>query len=130
MQLGNVILHVPKAAEASEFYECTFGLARRSVHDSGQCAEVETGGTALAFASVALAQANGLPPHPQGPDAVPFSAEIALVTGDLATAFRRALHMGAPFVAKPVARAWAQVVGCLRDLNGFPVELCTPIGGG
>ena len=130
MQLGYVILHVPDVAEAVAFYERALGLVRRFIHDSGQYAEMETGATALAFASHALVEANGLPPRPGGPDALPFGAEIALVTENVEAAFRRALDAGASAVVEPAARPWGQVVGYVRDPNGVLVELCTPIGGG
>lgn len=130
MQLGYVILHVPDVAAAVAFHERAFGLARRFVHDGGQYAEMETGATALAFASHALVEANGLPSRPGGPDAVPFGAEIAFVTEDVPAAFRRALDAGASAVVAPAARPWGQVVGYVRDLNGVLVELCTPLGGG
>jgi uncharacterized glyoxalase superfamily protein PhnB len=117
-------------AEAVAFYERALGLVRRFIHDSGQYAEMETGATALAFASHALVEANGLPPRPGGPDALPFGAEIALVTENVEAAFRRALDAGASAVVEPAARPWGQVVGYVRDPNGVLVELCTPIGGG
>ncbi len=50
MRLGYVILSVPDVAARLAFYGRAFGLAPRFVHDSGQDAELETGGTALAFA--------------------------------------------------------------------------------
>lgn len=130
MRLGYVILHVPDVAAAVAFYERAFGLARRFIHDSGQYAEMETGSTALAFASHALAEANGLPPGPAGRDLLPFGTEIALVTDDVQAAFRRALEAGASAAVEPAARPWGQVVGYVRDLNGILVELCTPVGGG
>ena len=130
MQLGYVILHVPDVAEAVAFYERAFNLTRRFVHDSGHYAETETGATALAFASHALIQANGLPLRSAGPDALPFGAEIALVTENVEAAFRRALDAGASAAVEPAARPWGQVVGYVRDLNGVLVELCTPVAGG
>ena len=66
LRLGYVILHVPDVTAATAFYEAAFGLACRFVHPSGY-AEMETGATALAFASHALAEANGLPVTSHGP---------------------------------------------------------------
>lgn len=130
MKLGYVILHVPDVAAAVPFYERAFDLTRRFIHDSGQYAEMETGNTALAFASHALAEANGVPPGPASHDVLPFGAEIALVTDDVQAAFRRALEAGASVAVAPAARPWGQVVGYVRDLNGILVELCTPVGSG
>ncbi len=128
MQLGYVILHVPDVAEAVAFYEKAFGLGRRLVHESGQYAELETGVTALAFASDALVEANGLPHRPAGVDVLPFGAEIALLTDDVPLAFRRAVEAGAAPAVEPATRPWGQTVGYVRDLNGVLVELCTPVG--
>ena len=125
LRLGYVILHVPDVPAAVAFYEAAFGVACRFVHPSGY-AEMETGATALAFASHALAEANGLPGTSHGP---PSGAEVAFVTEDPAAAFQRALQAGAESVVPPAARPWGQVVGYVRDLNGFLVELCTPVGG-
>jgi lactoylglutathione lyase len=124
LRLGYVILHVPDVPAAVAFYQAAFGLACRFVHPSGY-AEMETGMTALAFASHELTEANGLPSSPHGR---PFGAEVAFVTGDVTGAFQRALRAGAEAVVTPAARPWGQVVGYVRDLNGFLVELCTPAG--
>ena len=124
MRLGYVILHVPDVAEAVAFWERAFGLARRFVHESGY-AEMETGGTALAFAADALTAQHGLPLRPEG---LPFGMEVGLVTPDVEAAYRRALDAGAVPVVPPGARPWGQVVGYVRDLNGVLVELCTPMG--
>jgi len=35
---------------------------------------------------------------------------------------------GAEIVKQPEAKPWGQTVGYLKDLNGFLVELCTPVG--
>ena len=124
LRLGYVILHVPDVPAAVAFYEAAFGLVCRFVHPSGY-AEMETGATALAFASHALAEANGLPVTAH---VLPSGAEIAFVTADVAAAFQRAVQVGAEAAVSPAARPWGQVVGYVRDLNGFLVELCTPVG--
>ena len=49
-------------AASVDFYERAFGLERRLLHESGQYAELETGATALAFASHELAAEN-VPGH-------------------------------------------------------------------
>ena len=51
MKVGFVILYVPEVSASVTFYERAFGLVRRFMHESGQYAEMETGATALAFAS-------------------------------------------------------------------------------
>ncbi len=110
MRLGYVILSVPDVAARLAFYGRAFGLAPRFVHDSGQDAELETGGTALAFAEETF----------------------------VAAAFARAVAAGArpvaapvtkPSVTKPsVTKPWGQTVASVRDGDGALGELCGAMG--
>jgi predicted enzyme related to lactoylglutathione lyase len=66
MQFGYTILYVDDVASTLAFYEKAFALPTRMLHESGGYGELETGATALAFASramlletLALAQAPG-----------------------------------------------------------------------
>lgn len=126
MKLGYVILYVPDVAAAVAFYERAFGLARRFVHESGTYAEMETGGTALAFASEALVQTLGT--VPSRPGERPAAFEVGLVTDDVPAAVMRATEAGAALVRDPETKPWGQIVAYVRDLNGVLVELCTPVG--
>jgi uncharacterized glyoxalase superfamily protein PhnB len=58
-----------------------------------------------------------------GSAAPPF--ELGLVTDDVETSFRQALASGAAEVKPPETKPWGQVVGYVRDLNGFLVEICS-----
>ena len=128
MRLGYVILHVADVAASVAFYERAFGLKRRFLHESGEYAEMETGATALAFAAEALAERNGLPPRPHGAGAPrPFGTEVASVTEDVDAAYREALAAGAEAALAPAAKPWGQMVGYVRDPDGFLVELCSPV---
>jgi lactoylglutathione lyase len=129
LTLGYVILYVPDVTKAIEFYERAFGLKRRFIHESGQYAELETGATALSFAAesdVAAASQgfvhNRLASKPAG-------VEVALVTREVHAAFQKAVGAGATAMAEPEAKPWGQVVSYVRDLNGFLVELCSPVSG-
>ena len=127
MRLGYVIHYVPDVAATVAFYEAAFGLERRFLHESGTYAEMETGATALAFASEALPEGGGVPFRRTRPDAEPPGTEIGLVTPGVEAAYERALGAGAAAVAPPKAKPWGQVVAYVRDLNGALVELCTPL---
>lgn len=126
MKLGWTILHVPDVAQAVAFYERAFGLARRFVHDSGEYAEMETGATTLAFTAHSLVTRLGFedPSH-----AKPHGSEIALVTEEaqVDSAYRRAVEAGAEAVTPLERRPWGQIVGFVRDPNGFLVEICSPV---
>ena len=127
MQLGYVILYVPDVEAAVAFYERAFALTRRFVA-GGDYGEVETGATALAFAGEHMAEGGGgriRPSRPDDPDAA--AVEVAFVTDDPAAAFARAVAAGARPVQPPAVKPWGQTVAYVRDLNGFLVELCSPV---
>ena len=126
MQLGYVIVYVPDVVRAIEFYERAFGLTRKFVDESGY-GELATGDTALGFTSEALRATIGIEAVDNRPTATPAGAEIALITDDVQAAYDRAVAAGAQGYLKPDAKPWGQTVAYVRDLNGFLVELCTPI---
>lgn len=125
MHFGYTILYVPDVSAAVAFYEQALGLQRRFVDDGGMYAEMETGGTALAFAHVSMAAANGLDVADAARLAPPV--ELCFVTDDPVAAFDHALKHGATSVRAVEAKPWGQQVGHLRDLNGFVVEICSPV---
>lgn len=125
MKFGYAILYVDNVADTVTFYERAFGLKRLFVHESQSYAEMDTGATKLAFASRALAAENGLDiSKPQG-----TPIEIALVTEQVQSDFTKAVSEGAKEIKKPVKKPWGQVVGYVADLNGFLVEICSPMAG-
>lgn len=127
MHLGYLILYVPDVEAAVAFYEKAFGLKRRFVAgvDYG---EVETGATALAFAAEHMAPNNGVTiRRSRAADGDAPAVEVAFVTDDPAAAFARAVAAGARPVQPPAVKPWGQTVAYVRDLNGFLVELCSPV---
>jgi lactoylglutathione lyase len=128
MRLGYVIVYVADVPATLAFYERAFGLPRRFLHESNAYGEMETGGTALAFAAESLIAANGLKARPNRAADDPAGAEIGLVTDDVATAYRKAVSAGAAACKEPAVKPWGQTVGYVRDNNGFLVEICSPMG--
>ena len=125
MRLGYAILYVADVPATVAFYEQAFGLTRRMVHE-GVYGEMETGATRLAFAARDFVR--GLIPLGFAESAdVPPPVEIGLVTDDVPAAFAQALAAGARAVKPPETKPWGQVVGYVRDNNGFLVELCSPL---
>lgn len=61
-------------------------------------------------------------------DAKAPSFEIALTTDDVAVAVARAVAAGAPLMQSPQQMPWGQIVAYVADLDGFLVEICTPMG--
>ena len=129
VRFGYAILYVPDVPASLDFYERAFGQRRRFLHESGQYAELETGGTALAFAALELAASN-LPdefvPAAAGESAPSF--EVCFVTDDVGAAFSRAVGEGAEPVTTPHSKPWGQDVAYVRDPDGTLVEIASPAG--
>ena len=127
MKLGYAIVYVPDVAAAVGFHEAAFGLARRFVHESGQYAEMETGGTTLAFASEGMAAMNGPAIRPNRSRDSAAGFELAFVTADPDRAYAAAVRAGAVGVKPAEGKPWGQRVAYVRDLNGCLVELGSPV---
>jgi len=128
MRLGYTLLYVPDVTAAITWWEGAFGLSRRFIHEGGDYGELDTGGVALGFVAEGLASSHGFGFRAQRPDAPPPAVELGLLCDDVPGAFARAVAAGARPLAPPEAKPWGQVVAYVSDLNGFLVELCTPMG--
>ena len=126
MRLGYVIIYVSDLEATVAFYEKAFGIARRFIHDSVY-AEMDTGATALAFASETLGQTYGMAYRPNRLKDDAAGAEIAFVTDNVARAYSKAVEAGALAYKEPTKKPWGQTVAYVRDNNGFLVEICSPI---
>ena len=128
-KLGWVIVYVPVVEEAIAFYERAFGLTRTFVDPTGGFGQLDTGSTALAFASDALGATN----VPQGvrrpgPDEPTTSIELALVFDDVPAAFAHAVEQGCTALSPPEAKPHGQVVGYVRDPSSTLIEIASPLG--
>eukprot|EP01012_Entosiphon_sulcatum_P014393 TRINITY_DN19427_c0_g1_i1.p2 TRINITY_DN19427_c0_g1~~TRINITY_DN19427_c0_g1_i1.p2 ORF type:complete len:142 (-),score=23.85 TRINITY_DN19427_c0_g1_i1:24-419(-) len=130
MAFTYTILYVPDVQRALSFYEAVFGLSRRFITPDGSYGELSTGGTALAFASEALAESN-LPGgfNRSDPGSRPGAFELGFTTADVAGTVDKAIAAGATLAAALKTKPWGQTVAYVRDPNGFLVEICTPMGG-
>jgi lactoylglutathione lyase len=126
MQLGYTILYVPDVPATLKFYGAAFGLTTRFLHEGGDYGELETGSTVLAFSAHSLMQQLGKNPQAASPIAPCF--EIALCTPDVAAALERAVAAGATPMRPLKVMPWGQTIAYVVDINGFLVELCTPMG--
>jgi uncharacterized glyoxalase superfamily protein PhnB len=57
----------------------------------------------------------------------PFGAELGFTSQTIEKDFQQAIDAGATVVEALVTKPWGQQVGYVRDLNGFLIEICTPI---
>lgn len=125
MKLRYTILYVEDVAATLAFYAEAFGIQRRMLHESGQYGELDTGATTLSFSALTLMESLGKTPGRPHPHYPVF--EIAFETDDVAAAYARALTAGATPVQGPEHMSWGQTTAYVRDLNGFLVEICSPV---
>jgi len=127
MKFGYTIVYVPDVLASVEFFEKAFGLKRRFVHESGY-GEMDTGATALAFASHDLGASNLSGGYVKASHSgEPLGMEIALVTDDVAAAHAKAISEGAVSIQEPMLKTWGQTVSYVRCPDGTLVEICSPV---
>ena len=126
--LGWIIIYVPDVAAALDFYERAFALRRTFVNRRGDFGQLDTGQTALAFASHARAEheIGGTFQLPD-PGAEPFNVEICLVFDNPVAAFRHAVATGCVPVVEPSAKPHGQTTGFVRDPWGTLIEIASPL---
>ena len=127
MKFGYTIIYTDDVVSSIQFFEKAFGLQRRFIHESGY-GELETGSTALAFASHDLGKGNLPDGYIRADEAKPLGMEIALVTDDVEQAFATAIEAGASSIKKPTSKPWGQIVAYVRCPDGTLVEICSPVG--
>lgn len=129
MKLGYVILYVESVADTVAFYERAFGLERGMVTPTNEYGELKTGDTKLAFAANAFVKTlTAVPFEVASPAKAAPPVELGLVTQEVEAAFAKAVAAGAVAVKQPEKKPWGQLVGYVRDNNGFLVEICSPFG--
>lgn len=128
VKLGYTILYVADVTKSIEFYETAFGFERKFITPENDYGELKTGETTLSFASKELAYSNlknGF--IESSPSTKPFAIELALVTDNVQAIIDKALELGAIVTEQPIQKSWGQTVGYIRDIDGFLLEICTPI---
>jgi len=128
VKYGYTILYVPSVEETLNFYQKAFGLNQKFITPEKDYGELETGSTTLAFADYSIAEYNGIEINKNDGQSVSPAFELTLVTEDIETDFKLAVDAGAVVVKPPEQKPWGQTVGYLKDINGFLVEMCTPVG--
>jgi len=126
MKFGYTIIYTEDVVRSIEFFENAFGFKRRFIHETDY-AELETGETALAFATHELGESNLPNGYIKANEEKPLGIEIALVTENVREAFNKALNAGATEIKKPISKPWGQVVSYVRCPDGTIVEICSPV---
>jgi lactoylglutathione lyase len=123
LQLDCLMLYVADVRATCDFYQRAFGLSPKFVNDEGTYAQIESGGSTLAFAAEVAAN---LPLHLNRPDQACAAMQIAFITPDVAAAFATAVAAGATPVTAPEQKPWGQTWARVRDDNGVLIELGSP----
>ncbi|TAE58475.1 MAG: VOC family protein [Bacteroidetes bacterium] len=128
MKFAYTILYVENVTETIEFYEKAFGFSRKFITPEMDYGELLTGETSIAFASMELGNSNFRDGFEKtSPSKKPPGIELAFTTENIETDFQHALDSGATEFEPLTEKPWGQKVGYLRDINGFLIEICTPI---
>ena len=128
IKFAYTILYVKDVEQTISFYEKAFGFKRKFIALGNEYAELSTGDTALSFAAISLAKTNLSEGFTESKVAgKPFGIEIAFTTDDVEKTCQHAIKAGAIAVEKAKTKPWGQTVAYLKDINGFLIEICTPM---
>ena len=129
IKFAYTILYVQDVTKSVEFYEKAFGFTRKFVTPENDYGELLVGETTLSFASTTLAKSNLKDGFTESNlKEKPFGIEIAFTTENVEETVLAAINAGATITESPKTKPWGQVVAYVRDIDGFLVEICTPMG--
>jgi lactoylglutathione lyase len=129
IKFGYTILYVTDVIKSIEFYEKAFGFERKFITPDSDYGELNTGETTFSFASKELANSNLKNGFTESKlTNKPFAIEIGFVTDDVEKIMKQAKNAGAVMVEEPKQKPWGQTVAYVRDIDGFLIEVCTPVG--
>lgn len=122
------ILYVSNVKRTAEFYSKTFGFEVRFIAPGDEYAELNSGTTTLSFAALSLANSNLKDGFQESSlTAKPFGMELGFTTVDVPALVEKAITNGATLLEEPREKPWGQMVAYVRDLDGFLIEICTPM---
>lgn len=128
MKYAYTILYVEDVEKTIRFYEKAFGFQQKFITPEKDYGELISGETTIAFASNSLGHSNfkkGF--KPLSLNEKPIGVEMAFTTETIETDFNKAIETGAIIYENVTQKPWGQKVGYLKDINGFLIEICTPI---
>jgi lactoylglutathione lyase len=128
VKLGYTILYVSDVEKSIAFYESAFGFQRKFLTPENDYGEINTGETTMAFVSKSLANSNLKNGFLESTLLnKPFGMELGLVTENVEAIIKNALAHGATLFEAPKQKPWGQTVAYIRDIDGFLIEVCTPV---
>jgi lactoylglutathione lyase len=128
IKFAYTILYVKDVDKTINFYEKAFGFARKFITPDNSYGELLVGETTLSFASVTLASSNLKDGFTESSlTNKPFGIEIGFTTDNVEETVKSALKAGGTILENPKTKPWGQIVAYVRDLDGFLIEICTPV---
>jgi lactoylglutathione lyase len=122
------ILYVADVTNSIEFYENAFGFTRKFIDPTGTYGELMIGPTVLSFAKHELVINNITSEYIRSDiRQKPLGFEIGFTTEHVPEVMNSALKFGAELVVDVTQKPWGQIVAYVRDLDGFLIEICTPM---
>jgi len=115
-------------SESIEFYEKAFGFKRKFITPENDYGELLSGETIISFADVQLASSNlsnGF--NLSKRNEKPFGIELGFTTENVELVFDQAVKMGATPLETIKIKPWGQAVAYVQDINGFLIEICSPM---
>lgn len=129
IKFAYTILYVKDVEKSIDFYEKAFGFSRKFVTPENDYGELLVGETTLSFASFTLANSNFQDGFTESSlTNKPFGIEIGFTTDNVEETVKTAVNAGGTILEQPKTKPWGQVVAYVRDLDGFLIEICTPMG--
>ena len=123
-------MYVENVEVSIGFYENAFGFSRKFITPESDYGELITGETTISFTSKNLANQNLKDGFVESElSNKPFAIELGFITDDVTDLVQKATSFGAVLLCEPKQKPWGQVVAYIRDLDGFLIEICTPMEG-
>jgi uncharacterized glyoxalase superfamily protein PhnB len=128
IKFAYTILYVENVLKSMEFYQRAFGFSEKMLAPDNSYGEVMSGETTLSFAQLSLSKSNLKDGFIESDlSKQPFGIEIGFTTDDVEGTLIQAVSAGAVLVEEPKIKPWGQLVAYLRDLDGFLIEVCSPM---
>jgi lactoylglutathione lyase len=129
VKFGYTILYVNDVSKSISFYENAFGFTRKFVTPENDYGELSTGETTISFASKELANSNLKDGFIESDLAnKPFATELGFITDNVDEVLAKSKEAGATILQETKQKPWGQTVAYIRDIDGFLIEICTPMG--
>ncbi|MFM1934157.1 MAG: hypothetical protein RL360_1037 [Bacteroidota bacterium] len=128
IKFAYTILYVKDVVKTMDFYQRAFGFKEKMRAPDNSYGEVMSGETTLSFATHTLAKSNLKDGFIESDlSNQPFGIEIGFTTEDVEGTLKKAVSAGVVLMEEPKIKPWGQVVAYVRDLDGFLIEVCSPM---